>query len=129
LRPTTQPTRIDSYATTPGVLYPRVVPGPASSFTLFDGTELGQEAAADHLTLSAKSGREFQSGVLFEVLAIGDRPGSVREGSTALPEKTSLAELEAVESGWFFDPARSGSLYVKVTAGSHVVEVGGLRRR
>ena len=129
LRPTTQPTRIDSYATTPGVLYPRVVPGPASSFTLFDGTELGQAAAADHLTLSAKSGREFQSGVLFEVLAIGDRPGSVREGSTALPEKTSLAELEAVESGWFFDPARGGSLYVKVTAGSHLVEVGGLRRR
>lgn len=123
LRPTTQPARVDSYATTPGVLYPRLVPGPASSFTLFDGTELGQEATAGRLTLRAKSGREFQSGALFEVLAFGGKPTAVREGGSALPEKASLTELEAIETGWFFDPARHGTLYVKVAAGSHAVEI------
>lgn len=126
LRPTTQPARVDSYATTPGVLYPRLVPGPASSFTLFDGTELGQEQTAERLTLSAQSGREFRAGALFEVLAYGSKPSAVSEGSTALSEKSSLGELEAAESGWFFDPARHGSLYVKVAAGRHVVEI--LRR-
>lgn len=123
LRPTTQPARVDSYATTPGVLYPRLVPGPTSSFTLFDGTELGQEAAPGRLTLRAKSGREFLSGALFEVLAFPSRPTSVREGTSPLPERASLSALEAEENGWFFDPIRHGTLYVKVAAGSHVVEI------
>ena len=100
-----------------------MVTGPASPFTLFDGTELGQEAAPGRLTLRAKSGREFQSGALFEVLAFAGRPTTVRDGTSPLPERASLTELEAEESGWFFDPIRHGTLYVKVAAGSHVVEI------
>jgi alpha-D-xyloside xylohydrolase len=124
LLPTTQPDRVDSYATTPGLLYPRVVPGPASTFALFDGSELGQEDGAETLTLRSRSGREFQLGALFEVLAWGARaPQAVRIGARSLDEKASLSELEKAESGWLFEAVRGGTLYVKVPAGEQRVDV------
>ena len=50
MRPTTQPAMVDSYATTPGVLWARVAPGPPSAFTVFDGSVVAQEAAGGGLT-------------------------------------------------------------------------------
>lgn len=124
LLPTTQPARVDSYATTSGLLYPRVAPGPASTFVLFDDTVLAQEDSPSQLVLRSTSGREFQSGALFEVLAFGaKKPAAVQIAASAVLEKPSLAELEKSESGWVFDPDRGGTLYVKVPGGDQRVTV------
>lgn len=68
LAPTTEPERVDSYATDPGVLHVRVVPGEApTSFLLFDGTRIEQEPSDDGLVLRMTPGREFTEGAVFEV--------------------------------------------------------------
>ncbi|MFA6035170.1 MAG: TIM-barrel domain-containing protein, partial [Myxococcota bacterium] len=43
MSPTTEPGLVDSYATTPGVLYPVVFAGAKSEFKLFDGATVTQE--------------------------------------------------------------------------------------
>ena len=123
LNPTADPGRVDSFATSPGVLYARVAAGPRSTFTVFDGTELGQNAAAGAVELSYSEGREFRQGVLFEVIAFGSAPREVLEGSTPLVARASLTELEAAESGWAFDPAAGGTVYVKVRPGGARIKV------
>ncbi|MBK7977035.1 MAG: glycoside hydrolase family 31 protein [Deltaproteobacteria bacterium] len=124
LSPTTEPARVDSYATTPGVLYPRVAPpesasAGASEITLFDGTRLGQSLAGSSLELTVEPGSEFRHGVVFEVLGVGPRAAGVTESGSALARHASLGELEAAGSGWFADTADRGSLWIKVPAGSH----------
>jgi len=124
MAPTTDPARVDSYATTPGVLYPRVAPGKKTTFTLFDGTELGQEKTSSGLSLSAKPGSEFKLGVLFEVVGVGQKPSAVTESNQALAEQPTLAALEAAQSGWSYDAGTTGgTLYVKVTSGQHAISV------
>ncbi len=124
LAPTGQPQRVDSYATTPGVLYPRVAAGEASGFTLFDGTQLRQERTPTGISLYAKGGTEFDNGVLFEVVAFGAAgPQSVGVDGTPIDELTRLEDLESAESGWFYASDRNGSLYVKVPGGEHTVEI------
>ena len=125
LAPTGQPQRVDSYATTPGVLYPRVAAGEASGFTLFDGTLLRQERTAAGITLYARGGAEFDHGILFEVVAFGAAaPQSVVADGNPLSQTASLEELEAAGTGWFYTSERNGSLYVKVSGGEHTVEIG-----
>ncbi len=114
---------MDSYATTPGVLWARIAPGPASSFTLFDGSELGQEDQAGTLLLSSKDGSELNHGVVFEILGFGAAPASVSDGSTALSKVADLAALEAATDGFAFSSENGGSLWVKVAKGTHSVTV------
>jgi alpha-D-xyloside xylohydrolase len=122
--PTSRPDLVDSYATTPGVIYARVAAGPKSGFVLFDGATLSQEMSATGLTLGSTDGAEFKQGVVFEVIAWSRKPASVTEGASPLIEKVDLAGLEAADSGWAFDGgATGGTLYVKVAAGSHTVVV------
>jgi alpha-D-xyloside xylohydrolase len=123
LRPTTQPATVDSYATTPGVLYARVAPGAASTFTLFDGAVVGQERAGGKVTLSAGDGAEFVSGVLFEAIAMGQKPGQVTDGGSALTDVGTLAALETATSGWAFGPETGGTVYVKTGPGTHQVTI------
>jgi alpha-D-xyloside xylohydrolase len=123
LNPTTDPAKVDSYATTPGVLYARVAAGERSTFVLFDGTELGQSAAAGAVELSFRAGREFRDGAVFELVAFADKPREVLDGSAPLVELPTLAELEVGASGWAFDPATGGPVYVKVAAGEARIRV------
>jgi alpha-D-xyloside xylohydrolase len=123
LRPTTQPATIDSYATTPGVLWARVAPGAASSFTVFDGAVLTAEGSAGAVKLSSTNGAEFTSGVMFEVVASGAAPGSVTLDGASLGEVASLDALEAAASGWAFVSDVGGTIYVKTPAGSHAVVI------
>ena len=62
LSPTTMPEAIDSYATTPGVLYARVFPGAASRFDVFDGAFIEQErttvSSRCALSMALRSSRE-----------------------------------------------------------------------
>jgi alpha-D-xyloside xylohydrolase len=123
LRPTTQPATIDSYATTPGVLWARVAPGAASSFTVFDGAALTAEASGGEVKLSSADGAEFTGGVMFEVVASGAAPGSVTLDGASLGEAGSLAALEAAASGWAFVTDVGGTTYVKTPPGSHAVVI------
>jgi alpha-D-xyloside xylohydrolase len=106
LSPTTQR---DSFATDPGVLYARVAPGPASSFTVYDGTQLAQAPGSVTYT----PGSVFTKGAMFEIIATTE-VGSI----TAVPERASLAELEASPDGWFWEPATAGTLWIKTGAGT-----------
>jgi alpha-D-xyloside xylohydrolase len=118
--PTTQMT-VDSYATTPGILWARVAPGPASTFTVFDGTMLQQTPTGANMTLSATGGSEFQSGVMFEVVAMGAKPKAVTDGGSPLSDQGTLAALEMAASGWAYAPDASGTVWVKTGPGSHQV--------
>jgi hypothetical protein len=62
--------------------------------------------------------------VCFEVLAFGpEKPFQVMDGSGALAQMPDLAALEAQESGWFYEAARGGALWVKVGPGGHTVQI------
>jgi alpha-D-xyloside xylohydrolase len=123
LRPTTQPATIDSYATTPGMVWARVAPGAPSRFTLFDGAVLQQQRAMGTVTLSASDGKEFTSGVMFEVVAMGSKPSQVTDGGAALADQGTLAALEAAASGWAFTDDTGGTVWVKTGPGTHHVEI------
>ncbi len=130
LRPTTEPDTIDSYATTPGVLWARVAPGrdgaAPSMFTVFDGAALGQVQAKGVVTLTTSDGAEFTSGVMFEVVAMGKKPAHVRDVTGApasLTDRGTLAALEAAPSGWAFTTDTGGTVWVKTGPGAHQVEI------
>ncbi len=123
LSPTTDPARVDSYATSPGVLYVRVAPGPASSFTVFDGAELSQQDDPSAVTLSSSDGSEFRSGTLFEVMSMSAKPASVTDNGVAMAEAASLDALDPLPQGWLYDATAGGRVWVKVAAGEHSVVV------
>ena len=123
LAPTSEPDRVDSYATTPGVLYARVAAGPASTFTVFDGATLSQELAGGVLHLGACDGTEFRQGTVFEVMGLKGRPAQVSDGGEGLAERADAAALEASPSGWRWEDDRSGVLWVKVPSGDRAVVV------
>ncbi len=123
MRATTQPATIDSYGTTPGVLWARVAPGAASTFTLFDGAALGQALAGGTVTLTTHDGSELQSGVMFEVVARGSKPATVTDDGAALADQGTTAALEAATSGWAFTTDTGGTVWVKTPAGTHQVVI------
>ena len=123
MAPTTTPDRVDSYATTSGVLYPRIAAGEKSEFVLFDGTVLKQEATAKGVKLQSKDGSEFINGYLFEVMSFGDKPAGVTNDGDALAEAQNLELLEAEGSGWYYDIQNNGAVYVKIPAGEHDVVI------
>lgn len=119
LSPTTDAS-VDSYATTPGVLWVRIAPGPASKFTLFDGAEIEQEDQGATLSLAKTDGSELKHGVVFEQVGVAKAPSAVTEGGQPLTNAGSLAALEAAASGWAFE---QGVLLIKVPSGPRTVIV------
>jgi hypothetical protein len=102
------------------------VAGSRSVFTLFDGAEAAQELLPGSIALSWKGGSEFTSGAIFEVIALGGegkKPTGVTIGGVPAVELPSLAALEAAPSGWVFDDAMGGTVYVKVGAGEQTALV------
>jgi alpha-D-xyloside xylohydrolase len=108
LSPVTSAT-IDSFATDAGLLYARIAPGPASSFTVYDGTQLAQAPG----TVTYTPGTVFTTGVMFEVIAT-PQPASVG----TLTQQSSLAALQAAPDGWFWEPATGGTLWIKTGGGT-----------
>ena len=124
LSPTTKPAEVDSYATTPGLLWARMVPGDKRSFDVFDGALVSQERVANTLTLSSKDGQEFKYGAMFEVFALGKTPASVSMDAVTLSPAASLVDLLLAPKGYFFAAQEAGgTLYVKTEPGSHTVTV------
>ena len=120
LAPTSEPDRVDSYATDAGVLWARTFSGAASTFELFDGARLAQEERADGVFLASVPGDEFAQGAVVELLAFGERPPGVDvDGSAAglAPDVETLAAGEA--AGWAWDESQGGRVFVRLPAGEH----------
>jgi alpha-D-xyloside xylohydrolase len=113
LSATDQPDLVDSYATTPGVLF-AVMAAPSArqgrSFTLFDGATLYHErsATADTYTLIATSGAEFTQGLRAEVIGLGGAPTRATLNGAPLPEAPPDADLDAPDApaAWRWDGQR-----------------------
>ncbi len=120
MAPTTQPDMVDSYATTPGRLYVRVVPGGDTSFDVFDGAHLAQRLqigdVTDRIELDLDGGTEFSRGAVFEVFGYPvAQVMTVADNGAPMTRSDSLTALETMDAGWTLD----GRLYVKVGTGSH----------
>jgi alpha-D-xyloside xylohydrolase len=123
LTPVTDPAKVDSYATTPGVLWARIAPGAASDLTVFDGATIGQEKKGKAISLSSKDGAELKYGVVFEVIALGAKPAGVTDGGKALSAVADAAALDTAASGWVYLPDAGGTALVKVGPGAHAVAI------
>lgn len=122
MAPVEDPDAVDSYATTPGVLTVLTTQGPPSGFELFDGTRVGQATVLSATTLSYTEGAEFDLGVRFELIGVGEPVGVTANGEP-------MARVDGVESwtaaseGWTWTSARNGTLFVQSTADSVTVAV------
>jgi alpha-D-xyloside xylohydrolase len=111
-------TTIESFATDPGVLWVRATSDPqAAAATVYDGTQLSAAAGAYHYL----PGSVFAQGVLFEVIASA-QPSGVHDAAGPLVQAASLAALQAAGSGWFWEPATGGTLWIAL-AGAGVATV------
>ncbi len=119
IAPVADPEAIDSYATTPGVLWVRVFPGAASTFTLFDGARVGQSQDGDKTLLTWEDGDEFHQGAVFEITGFPEAPSAVSDNDGLLAAVDDISALDAAVSGWLWLGERSGTLYVKVPGGTH----------
>jgi alpha-D-xyloside xylohydrolase len=122
LSPTTEPARVDSYATEPGVLYARAVYGHSGSFALFDGSSVEITVTGSESVIAVADGSEFDSGAMVELMT-AERPASVHLGGQPLGEVDDLATLHAAAAGWTFADARAGTLWVKLPAGGAAATV------
>lgn len=113
LAPTTEPDRVDSFATTPGELTVRIAPGPATSFEMYDGTEIEQSNGDDTWTATLEPGEVFQLGLRVELIGITEPPADVAD----VAELDSAGALERAETGWWHDNS-AATLWIKLPAGS-----------
>ncbi|MCX8071087.1 MAG: hypothetical protein N3C12_01365 [Candidatus Binatia bacterium] len=102
---TSDPERVDSYATSPGTLYARVFPGGRTAFRVFDGTRLEQAVEVapegDRVRLRYAPGSDFRRGAIVECLGLPvGAVRSVHAGERSMPELGTMADLESQNSGW-----------------------------
>lgn len=124
--PTSKPAaEVDSYATTPGVLWARMVPSEKRSFVVFDGATIDVERTGTSISLAKADGQEFKDGVMFELIAMGNAPATVSIDGATIAAAPSLADLAISPTGFVFVPGDAGgTLYVKVGPGAHTAEIG-----
>lgn len=82
-----------------------VHPGPASSFTMYDDTELAQEAGTRSVSVTS-AGRQLQLHI-----RIANPPPAVTLGTAALPQ-VAVQDVAITAAGWGYDAAAK-LLYVK----------------
>jgi len=127
MAPTDQPDRVDSYATTPGILYVTTYPGPISGrFDVYDGTELQVVFSEDEVRLTSTEGTEFREGLVYSVLAwpdMGGVPTVSMDGLAVEPSSSPEALAESEGPAWYRTPDAGGRLWIRVPSGDHVVVV------
>jgi alpha-D-xyloside xylohydrolase len=116
---TLDPKRVDSYATTPGLLYARIVPGPKSDFSLFDGGKLSQQLDQKTLTLEVTAGAELGLGAVLEILGV-TALSTIQVDGKALPKAADVAALDAGGAGYVIS---GKSLWIGVAKGNHTVTI------
>ncbi|MBI4701598.1 MAG: glycoside hydrolase family 31 protein [Deltaproteobacteria bacterium] len=122
LAPTTEPERVDSYASAPGVLYVRAVSGAAGSFELFDGGRVAQAVEDGAASVSVQAGGELSAGAVFELMAAA-RPAAVLLSGKPLDEHDDVPALEQADAGWCYEKERGGVLWVKLPAGAEEARI------
>lgn len=122
-KPGTMPGEVDSYATSPGILWARVFPGPTSVFKLFDGSVIEQTDEGTSFTLTSTGGNEFKDGVVYEIVGIGAMPKSVELAGAALTPSPDVPTLLSANQGFAFAAERNGTLWIRVPTGNQSVRV------
>jgi alpha-D-xyloside xylohydrolase len=122
LSPTTMPNMVDSFDSTPGILYARVAPGPASSFQVYDGTQIGQAEDDGAITLEWTEGTVFVQGGIIELVGIASPPSSVTLDGMAVPA-IAPSTLEDSTGGWAHTTEVGGTLSIRIPAGDHQIVV------
>jgi alpha-D-xyloside xylohydrolase len=122
MAPTTMPTLLDSFANDSGVLYARLAPvtTATTSFEVYDGGTIAATPQQGGMAYSFKQGAVFQKGALFEAIH-APMPSSVTRAGTAFPMMASEAALEMAPSGWFWEPAIGGRLWLKIAGDGEAI--------
>lgn len=108
LSPTTRPEEVDSFATTAGVLWVRIFPGPRSELTVFDGSRITERVAEGVVIVEWTGGDTFVDGAWIELVGTGE------------PEEV---EVDGGSAEWSWSPEVGGTVSVRVPAGAHEVRV------
>jgi alpha-D-xyloside xylohydrolase len=110
---------VESFARDPGLLWVRVAPGRPRRFELWDRTSV--ERANDGAFVLT-SGDVFTTGFVLEAMVTATPTEVTREDAggarTTLARSVSLAALDSVTEGWAWEPARRGTLWIKLRGGS-----------
>ncbi|MBM4357030.1 MAG: glycoside hydrolase family 31 protein [Deltaproteobacteria bacterium] len=114
LAPTTEPARVDSYATKTGLLYVRGVAATTGTFDLFDGCQVRSLTYEGETTLTFDAGTELDEGAVFELLD-ADAPESIDGGASR-----ASAEEVASLGGYHHDASRR-VLWIAVKPGIPVI--------
>lgn len=125
LEPVDDPAAIDSFATTPGVLWVRIAPTStrSSSFELYDGAAISSGGQVIEL----RDGSDFAHGTILEVVGVGEKVTPVLD-TTPMTELASADELLTATSGFVWAADANGTMRVRVPAGHHNVDLGTLAR-
>ncbi len=107
---------VDSFVNDAGLLYLRVAPGAAGSFSVYDGSGAEQTAGGE---LRLSSGTVFTRGAVIERIATA-RPAAVELDGAPLPEVPQPA-LEGAAQGFAWNAETGGTLWVRVPPGSRRV--------
>lgn len=122
LAPTIEPERVDSFATSPGILYVRLFPGPPAEFEVFDGTTISTLRESESLVhIELKAGNVFREGVIFEVYGASTPPVRVTVDGVEVSEVQDPEDLGGLLTGWSFNENRVPSLSIRCPDGSHEV--------
>lgn len=113
---------VESFDRDPGLLWVRIAPGRPRRFEMWDGTSI--ERGPDG-SLRVASGSVFARGFVLEAMATAEPTDVVREddtgAKTTLERRASLAALASLDDaseGWTWEPARRGTLWIKLRGGS-----------
>ena len=118
---------VESFARDPGLLWVRVAPGRPRRFDLWDYSSI--ERMPDG-AFRVASGNVFTHGFVIESMVTSEPRDVLREDvqgvTTTLDRRGSLEGLSAPDSGtegWFWEPGRRGTLWIKLPAGAARVVV------
>jgi alpha-D-xyloside xylohydrolase len=117
---TTDPARVDSYATDPGAVFVRALVDESAAFTLFDGGELALTVTGSGVSVSAESGAELK-GAVYELLG-ASAPAGITRGGTTMTKHPDLATLLTAGDGWWHD-ATASVLWIALPAGKQQADV------
>lgn len=112
LAPTTEPERVDSFATNPGLLHLVIALGADGALTLYDGTAITHRAEANDHRITLAPGAAGWRGFVLEVVG-GDDPASV---------EVDGQPLEPGAEGWRRDDS-SNRLLIPLPAAAREVRL------
>ena len=117
---------VESFARDAGLLWVRIAPGRPRLFELWDHTSI--EHGNDG-SFHVASGTVFSRGFVLESMVAVEPNDVVREDDAGtkttlarVPSLAALTSLDDASEGWTWEPARRGTLWVKLRGGqTHVV--------